>query len=38
MLKCYDVPNGCKGWVPKWNRYVLFASYRDFVEFMEENS
>lgn len=31
----YDVPDGYMGWVPKLNRLMKFASYRDYIEYIE---
>lgn len=34
----YDVDSGFMGWIESTNEWKLFASYRDYVEFVEEGS
>ena len=34
-LKGFDVPDGFMGWVDSIQRYMLFASYRDYREYLE---
>ena len=34
-LKGFDVPQGYMGWVDSIQRYMLFASYRDYREYLE---
>ena len=35
MLKGYPVPSGYMGWVERFNKYMLFASERDYREYVE---
>lgn len=34
-LKGFDVPDGFMGWGDSIQRYMLFASYRDYREYLE---
>lgn len=34
-LKGFNVPQGYMGWVDSIQRYMLFASYRDYREYLE---
>ena len=33
-IKGYDVPGGFMGWLDEITDYRLFASYRDYVEYV----
>jgi len=33
----YDVAYGFIGWVERLNKFMTFASYRDYVEYVKED-
>lgn len=35
MLKGYNVSSGYMGWIEELNKYMLFASERDYIEYVE---
>lgn len=37
MIYGYDVSYGYIGWVERLNRYIPFACYRDYIEYIEED-
>lgn len=38
MLHYYFVNGDCYGWIPRWNKYVRFVSFAEFVEVLEMES
>ena len=35
-MKGYNTFEGYMGWIPSENRYMLFASERDYIDYMTE--
>lgn len=35
-MKYYILPSGVKGWVPKLNKWMLFATMEDYIEYVED--
>lgn len=33
--KYYYIDAGCMGYVPQMGRYILFATYRDYIDYLE---
>ena len=35
-VKFYYLPSGVKGWVEKEKKWMLFVSYEEYMEYIEE--